>query len=86
MDRSILFPASVIETKFIGTATLLEAARAARTARFLLVSTDEVYGDVDAPLQADERFPLKPSSPYAASKASATSWRCPTSGPSGFRS
>ncbi len=52
-----------------GTANLLEAARAARVARFLHVSTDEVYGDIDEPLEADETFPLKPSSPYAASKA-----------------
>jgi dTDP-glucose 4,6-dehydratase len=33
------------------------------------VSTDEVYGDIDEPLEADETFPLRPSSPYAASKA-----------------
>ena len=37
--------------------------------RFLHVSTDEVYGDVDEPFEADETFPLRPSSPYAASKA-----------------
>ena len=54
-----------------GTATLLDAARAAKIGRFLLVSTDEVYGDIDEPFEADESFPLKPSSPYAASKASA---------------
>src|SRR5690606_360787 len=39
--------------------------------RFVLVSTDEVYGDIEAPLEADETFPLRPSSPYAASKAAA---------------
>jgi dTDP-glucose 4,6-dehydratase len=71
VDRSILSPHQALETNVRGTATLLEAARAARVARFLLVSTDEVYGDIDAPLEADETFPLKPSSPYAASKAAA---------------
>ena len=69
VDRSILSPEAAIETNVKGTATLLDAARTARIGRFLLVSTDEVYGDIDAPLEADEAFPLKPSSPYAASKA-----------------
>jgi dTDP-glucose 4,6-dehydratase len=71
VDRSILSPDPFIETNVRGTATLLDAARKAKLGRFLLVSTDEVYGDIDAPLEADESFPLKPSSPYAASKASA---------------
>ena len=71
VDRSILSPHQAIDTNVRGTATLLDAARAARISRFLLVSTDEVYGDIDEPFEADESFPLKPSSPYAASKASA---------------
>ena len=70
VDRSILSPASAIDTNVRGTATLLAAARAANIGRFLHVSTDEVYGDIDEPFEADETFPLKPSSPYAASKAS----------------
>jgi dTDP-glucose 4,6-dehydratase len=37
--------------------------------RFVHVSTDEVYGSLEAPLEADERYPLNPSSPYSASKA-----------------
>ncbi len=69
VDRSILTPDSAIDTNVRGTCSLLEAARAARVSRFLHVSTDEVYGDIDEPLEADETFPLKPSSPYAASKA-----------------
>jgi dTDP-glucose 4,6-dehydratase len=69
VDRSILSPDAAIETNVRGTATLLAAAHAAGIGRFLHVSTDEVYGDLDAPLEADESFPLKPSSPYAASKA-----------------
>jgi dTDP-glucose 4,6-dehydratase len=71
VDRSILSPDPFIATNVQGTATLLDAARKAKLGRFLLVSTDEVYGDIDAPLEADETFPLRPSSPYAASKASA---------------
>jgi len=70
VDRSILSPDPVIDTNVRGTARLLDAARAARVARFVHVSTDEVYGDIEEPLEADETFPLKPSSPYAASKAS----------------
>ena len=69
VDRSILSPDAAIDTNVRGTATLLAAAHAARIDRFVHVSTDEVYGDLPAPLEADETFPLKPSSPYAASKA-----------------
>ena len=71
VDRSILSPDHFVEANIRGTATLLDAARQAKTERFVLVSTDEVYGDIEAPLEADETFPLKPSSPYAASKAAA---------------
>ncbi len=71
VDRSILSADDFIVTNVRGTATLLDAARAAAVGRFLLVSTDEVYGDLEKPLEADETFPLRPSSPYAASKAAA---------------
>lgn len=69
VDRSILSPAPVFETNLRGTFTLLEAARTHQTRRFLHVSTDEVYGSIDAPHEADENYPLKASSPYSASKA-----------------
>ena len=69
VDRSILSPAPVFETNLRGTFTLLEAARMHRTPRFLHVSTDEVYGSIDQPYEANEDFPLRPSSPYSASKA-----------------
>ena len=69
VDRSILSPEPVIETNLRGTFTLLEAARAHKTPRFLQVSTDEVYGSIPPPREADENFPLRPSSPYSASKA-----------------
>ena len=69
VDRSILSPEPVIQTNFRGTFTLLEGARKHNTARFVHVSTDEVYGSLEAPLEATEAFPLNASSPYSASKA-----------------
>jgi dTDP-glucose 4,6-dehydratase len=69
VDRSILSPKPVIDTNFLGTFVLLEAARRHGTKRFVHVSTDEVYGSIDAPQEADENYPLRPSSPYSASKA-----------------
>jgi dTDP-glucose 4,6-dehydratase len=69
VDRSIHSPAPVITTNFNGTFTLLEAARRQKIARFVHVSTDEVYGSIDLPHEADEKYPLRASSPYSASKA-----------------
>jgi dTDP-glucose 4,6-dehydratase len=69
VDRSIFAPEPVFETNLRGTFILLEAAREYRIARFVHVSTDEVYGSLEPPLEADEDFPLNPSSPYSAAKA-----------------
>jgi dTDP-glucose 4,6-dehydratase len=69
VDRSILSPAPVFETNLRGTFTLLEAARQRRVPRFVHVSTDEVYGSIEPPHEADENYPLNASSPYSASKA-----------------
>jgi dTDP-glucose 4,6-dehydratase len=69
VDRSIHSPGPVIDTNFVGTFQLLDAAREFSIARFHHVSTDEVYGSVDAPHEADENYPLKTASPYSASKA-----------------
>ncbi|MGI8960377.1 MAG: dTDP-glucose 4,6-dehydratase [Bryobacteraceae bacterium] len=69
VDRSIHSPAPVIKTNLDGTFTLLEAARRHKIARFVHVSTDEVYGSIDPPNEADENYPLRASSPYSASKA-----------------
>jgi dTDP-glucose 4,6-dehydratase len=71
VDRSIISPDDFIHTNVRGTATLLDLARKAGIDRFLLVSTDEVYGDIEAPHEAEETHQLTPSSPYAASKAAA---------------
>jgi dTDP-glucose 4,6-dehydratase len=69
VDRSIHSPAPVIQTNFNGTFALLEAARRHKIARFVHVSTDEVYGSIEEPYDADETYPLRASSPYSASKA-----------------
>ena len=71
VDRSILSPAPVFETNLRGTFTLLEAARTHQTPRYIQISTDEVYGSIDPPHDADENYPLRASSPYSASKAGA---------------
>ncbi|HUY61953.1 MAG TPA: dTDP-glucose 4,6-dehydratase [Candidatus Dormibacteraeota bacterium] len=68
VDRSILEPGGFIQTDVFGTWVLLEAARQHRHQRFLQVSTDEVYGDVAAPARSGEDDPLRPRSPYSASK------------------
>jgi dTDP-glucose 4,6-dehydratase len=61
----------VIQTNITGTFVLLEIARKISVARFVHVSTDEVYGDIAPDAFADEEFALKPNSPYSASKAAA---------------
>jgi dTDP-glucose 4,6-dehydratase len=68
VDRSILGPAEFILTDVLGTQVLLDHVRHAGI-RLVQVSTDEVYGDValDA-LPCTEDAPLRPSSPYSASK------------------
>ena len=63
VDRSILSPSPVFETNLRGTFTLLEAARRIGIARFVHVSTDEVYGSIDAPLEADEELSAESQQP-----------------------
>ena len=73
VDRSIESAAPFIHTNVLGAQVLLDAARAAKVGRFLQVSTDEVYGalDLGSTVRFNERTPLAPNSPYAASKAAA---------------
>ncbi len=68
VDRSIMGGDEFILTNVMGTKRLLDHART-HNLRYLQVSTDEVYGDVDAPHRSVETDPLHGSSPYAASKA-----------------
>lgn len=78
VDRSIDGPADFVQTNVVGTFTLLqESLRFWRTLppdlaarfRFVHVSTDEVFGDLDATGFFTEETPYNPSSPYSASKA-----------------
>jgi dTDP-glucose 4,6-dehydratase len=78
VDRSIYGPMSFVQTNVVGTALLLESVRhylahkrvSERPFRFLLVSTDEVYGSIETGAFS-ENDPYRPSSPYSASKAGA---------------
>ncbi len=73
VDRSISGPADFVLTNVVGTFRLLEAARAVwhreEDCRFLYVSTDEVYGSLGETGCFSELDPLRPNSPYSASKA-----------------
>jgi dTDP-glucose 4,6-dehydratase len=71
VDRSILGPDRFFQTNAVGTQDLLEACRLQEVERFLMVSTDEVYGSLGPEGAFTEHSPLRPSSPYSASKASA---------------
>lgn len=73
VDRSIVEPQVFIQTNIAGTQVLLDAALRHKVSLFYQVSTDEVYGALD--LNTKERFteesPLRPNSPYSASKTAA---------------
>jgi dTDP-glucose 4,6-dehydratase len=70
VDRSISGPQDFISTDVLGTHTLLEAVRELGIARYVQISTDEVYGSTEADAFTEESD-LAPSSPYSASKAGA---------------
>jgi dTDP-glucose 4,6-dehydratase len=69
VDRSIAEPDAFVKTHSLGTYALLEAARA-RELRYVQVSTDEVYGSIEVGTFTEES-PLRPSSPYSATKTGA---------------
>jgi dTDP-glucose 4,6-dehydratase len=69
VDRSILDPDAFVQTDVYGVYVLCEAAKALNIARFHHISTDEVYGPI-AQGKAREDDCFRPTSPYAASKAS----------------
>jgi len=71
VDRSIEDPEAFLHTNVDGTLVLLQAARRAGVQCFVQVSTDEVYGSLGPSGCFVESSPLRPSSPYAASKAAA---------------
>jgi dTDP-glucose 4,6-dehydratase len=71
VDRSILDSSPFLHTNVLGVQVLLEASRHYNVERFVQASTDEVYGDAEGQGASTEDSPLRPSSPYAASKAAA---------------
>ena len=73
VDRSIHSADEFLRTNVIGTQVLLDAARAKNVRRFVQISTDEVMGTLpdDSCEYFTEQSPLRPNSPYAASKAAA---------------
>ena len=70
VDRSIMEPGSFIRTDVYGTYVLLEAARRYNHKKYIQISTDEVYGSIESG-SFSEDSPIRPNSPYSASKASA---------------
>ena len=71
VDRSIQDSGPFVRTNVIGTQVLLDAAREFKVAKYVQVSTDEVYGSLGATGLFTEETPLHPNSPYSASKAAA---------------
>ncbi|RJO59324.1 dTDP-glucose 4,6-dehydratase [Candidatus Parcubacteria bacterium] len=71
VDRSLLDPDAFIRTDIIGTRVLLDVVKEKKLKRYIQISTDEVYGDVEKGIFCKETDPLRPSSPYSASKAAA---------------
>ncbi|MBN1518248.1 dTDP-glucose 4,6-dehydratase [Candidatus Sumerlaeota bacterium] len=69
VDRSILSAAEFVRTNVLGTQCLLEAAMQCGVKRFVMISTDEVYGSLGPDGAFTEETPLAPNSPYSASKA-----------------
>ena len=68
VDRSIADASTFVQTNVLGTSNVLEASRTVGIKTVIHVSTDEVYGSLSVG-SADEKYPLEPNSPYAASKA-----------------
>ena len=71
VDRSIINPDIFLQTNIIGTQNLLNFAREHKIEKFVLVSTDEVYGSVENGRSSVEEDRMDPNNPYAASKAAA---------------
>jgi len=69
VDRSIHGPGAFVQTNVVGTYELLEVARKLGSIHFHHVSTDEVYGSLEATGKFEETTAYAPNSPYAASKA-----------------
>lgn len=73
VDRSIDDDLDFLQTNILGTRNVLDVVRRHQIPRYVQISTDEVYGSLEKG-SANEDSPLKPNSPYAASKAAADLW------------
>src|SRR5580692_10107515 len=71
VDRSIQDSGPFVRTNVMGTQILLDAAREFKVAKYVQVSTDEVYGSLGPEGLFTEETPLHPNSPYSASKTGA---------------
>lgn len=71
VDRSILSAEEFVRTNVVGTQVMLDVSRHRKVKRFLHISTDEVGGDMPPDGWLNSASPLRPSSPYAASKTAA---------------
>ena len=69
VDRSIDSSDSFIKTNVLGIHSLLEILIRNKKIKLIHVSTDEVYGDIQSNLRANEKTPYNPSNPYSATKA-----------------
>ena len=71
VDRSIINPDLFLQTNILGTQILLNYSREYKMKKFVLISTDEVYGSIPSNSSVSEDAKLAPNNPYAASKAAA---------------
>ena len=71
VDRSIINPDLFLQTNILGTQILLNYSREYKVEKFVLISTDEVYGSIPSNSSVAEDAKLAPNNPYAASKAAA---------------
>ena len=71
VDKSLYDASRFIRTNIMGVGALLDMAMTHHVSAFIQISTDEIYGSMPPPQMATEMDPLRPTSPYAASKASA---------------
>ncbi|RLC50265.1 MAG: dTDP-glucose 4,6-dehydratase, partial [Candidatus Cloacimonadota bacterium] len=71
VDKSIINPEIFLQTNVLGTQIILNFAREHNVTKFILISTDEVYGSLGKQGSWKEDAPISPNNPYAASKAAA---------------
>ncbi|MAG28799.1 dTDP-glucose 4,6-dehydratase [bacterium] len=73
VDRSIHSGHEFIHTNVFGTQVIIDVVHELKIPKMILISTDEVYGDIESPNKSKDGDAFKPSNPYSASKAGAES-------------